>query len=199
MPQLHMRLLGEFHLTADDVPIRPVPAPRVQVLLAYLALHRDAAQTRQHLAFELWSDTSEAQDRTNLRQLLHALRQVLPAPDDLIHADAQNLQWRAEAPCRLDVAEFEQALAQADAPNGRGTRPRCAGRSSTPAPSTAATRCRAAMTTGSYRNGSACAKPLSGRWSACSGFWKKANRAPRWPTPSSWWLKTPCAKRPIAL
>ncbi len=114
MPQLHVHLLGDFRLSCGDVSVSTVNAPRLQSLLAYLVLHREAPQPRHHLAYCLWPDTTEAQARTNLRQLLHALKQALPEADQFVHADAQTLQWRADAPFRLDVAEFEDALTQAD-------------------------------------------------------------------------------------
>jgi DNA-binding SARP family transcriptional activator len=113
LPMLHIHLLGDFRLVAADAPLSQLNAPRVQALLAYLVLHRAAPQPRQRLAFLLWPDTSDAQARTNLRQLLHALKQTLPAADQFVHADAQTLQWRSDAPFRLDVAEFEEALSQA--------------------------------------------------------------------------------------
>src|SRR5262245_32372785 len=115
MPELHIHVLGDFRLTYGDAPVSNVNAPRLQSLLAYLVLHRDAPQPRHHLAFLLWPDTTEAQARTNLRQLLHSLKQALPDADQFVHADAQTLQWRGAAPFRLDVAEFEVALTQADA------------------------------------------------------------------------------------
>jgi predicted ATPase/DNA-binding SARP family transcriptional activator len=115
MPQLHIQLLGDFRLSCGDAPVSTVNAPRLQSLLAYLVLHRDAPQPRHHLAFRLWPDSNEAQARTNLRQLLHGLKQTLPEADQFIHADAQTLQWCSDAPFRLDVAEFEATLAQAAA------------------------------------------------------------------------------------
>src|SRR5262245_61800068 len=113
MATLHIHLLGEFRLAPTDAPINQLPAPRVQALLAYLVLHRAAPQSRQQLAFLLWPDTTDAQARTNLRQLLHTLKKALPDADHFVHIAPQTLQWRAEAPFRLDVAEFEQALIQA--------------------------------------------------------------------------------------
>jgi DNA-binding SARP family transcriptional activator len=115
MPTLHIHLLGEFRLTWGDAPISTINAPRLHALLAYLLLHRDAPQPRHHLAFLLWPDTTEAQARTNLRQLLHGLKQTLPEADRFVHTDAKTLQWRPDAPFRLDAAEFEQACAQAEA------------------------------------------------------------------------------------
>lgn len=114
-PTLHIRLFGDFNLVYADEPIAGMSTPRLRALLAYLILHRDAPQLRQHLAFLFWPDTSEAQARTNLRQLLHQLRHALPDADQFLHADASALSWRAHTPVRCDVAEFEQALATADA------------------------------------------------------------------------------------
>jgi predicted ATPase/DNA-binding SARP family transcriptional activator len=120
MSTLEMHLLGEFHLVSADAPVSPIQAPRVQALLAYLVLHRAAPQPRQRLAFLLWPESTDAQARTNLRQLLHALRQTLPDADHFVHVTPQALQWRADAPCRLDVATFESALAQAQAAERKG-------------------------------------------------------------------------------
>ncbi len=114
MRELHIHLLGDFRLVYADAPVSHLNTPRLQALLAYLVLHRDAPQPRQSLAFRLWPDSSEAQARTNLRQLVHGLKQALPEADQFVHADAQTLQWQGEAPFRLDVAEFEEALTQAD-------------------------------------------------------------------------------------
>ncbi len=113
VPTLRIRLLGEFALLAGDTPITTINTPRLQSLLAYLVLHRDAPQPRQRLAFLLWPDSSEAQARTNLRHQLHLLRQALPAADDFLDVGVQALQFKSGAPYTLDVADFESALAQA--------------------------------------------------------------------------------------
>src|SRR5262245_15626111 len=112
---LHIRLLGDFSLRYGDEPVAAINTPRLHSLLAYLVLHRDTPQLRQHLAFLFWPDSSEAQARNNLRQILHELRHTLPDADRFLHADARTLGWRLEAPFLLDVAEFERALAVADA------------------------------------------------------------------------------------
>jgi predicted ATPase/DNA-binding SARP family transcriptional activator len=115
MSTLEIHLLGEFRLVYVGTPVNQLTAPRLQALLANLVLHRDAPQPRQRLAFGLWPESSEAQARTNLRQLVHALRQTLPDADHFVHVTAHTLQWRADAPCRLDVADFEVALDRAQA------------------------------------------------------------------------------------
>ncbi|HLL80946.1 MAG TPA: BTAD domain-containing putative transcriptional regulator [Ktedonobacteraceae bacterium] len=81
---------------------------RLQSLLAYLVLHRDVPQQRQRLAFLFWPDTTEAQARNNLRQLLYQLRLAFPA------TGMQTLYWHSIVSFHLDVAEFEQAIAQAE-------------------------------------------------------------------------------------
>lgn len=109
---LHIRLLGDFQLTYDGRELTTVNTARLRALLAYLLLHRHAAQARQPLAFRFWPDTNEAQALTNLRNLLHKLRHALPEPDRFLLVDSQTVQWRPDAPFTLDVAEFAAALNQ---------------------------------------------------------------------------------------
>ncbi len=113
-PALHIHLLGDFHLAYNSTSVTSVNAARLQSLLAYLVLHRSAPQPRHYLAFLFWPDSTEAQARTNLRNLLHLLRHALPDADRFLHIDTQTLQWRADAPFTLDVADFEGAMAQAE-------------------------------------------------------------------------------------
>ena len=75
---LHMRMLGGFAIEQQGAPIATIASPRLQALLAYLALHRDQPQPRQRLAAALWPDSSESQAHTNLRTLLHRLHAALP-------------------------------------------------------------------------------------------------------------------------
>jgi DNA-binding SARP family transcriptional activator len=111
---LRIRLLGELDLRAGDDPVSPLGSGRAESLLAYLVLHREAAQPRQRLAFLLWPDSSEPQARTNLRHLLHVLRRALPDPDRFLEVTARTIRWRDDAPAWLDVAAFEAAVARAD-------------------------------------------------------------------------------------
>ena len=111
---LRVRLLGDFSVVYGQATLTSVSTPRLQMLLAYLVLHRATPQFRQHLAFHFWPDSSEAQARTNLRREFHHLRQVLPDADRFVSTDARTLQWRADAPATLDVADFEAAIAAAE-------------------------------------------------------------------------------------
>jgi DNA-binding SARP family transcriptional activator len=110
---LHIHLLGDFRLACGDEAVTQVNTPRLQSLLAYLVLHRDAPQSRRHMAFLLWLDSTEAQALTNLRNLLHLLRRALPDADRFLQVDAQTLHWRPDGPFALDVADLKRALARA--------------------------------------------------------------------------------------
>ncbi len=114
LPALRLRLLGGFGLVCGDDPVVAHTPVRMHSLLAYLALHREAPQPRQHLAFLFWPDATEAQARNNLRQLVHQLRHAWPAADRYLATRAGTLSWRREVAVQLDVAEFEGAVALAD-------------------------------------------------------------------------------------
>lgn len=113
LPTLRIQLLGEFYLVYGELPVAHIDSPRLQSLLAYLVLHRSVPQSRQHLAFLFWPDSSEAQARNDLRQSLHLLKHTLPDADDFLHSDVQIVQWLPAALFTLYVAEFEEAVRQA--------------------------------------------------------------------------------------
>src|SRR5438046_3066736 len=103
MPTLYLRLLGDFSLLYNDQQVTSLNTVRMQSLLAYLVLHRDVPQQRQHLAFLFWPDATEAQARNNLRQLLHQLSQALPSVDQFISTDAHVVHWQPVPTLRLDL------------------------------------------------------------------------------------------------
>jgi DNA-binding SARP family transcriptional activator len=115
---LHIHLFGAFSFVYDDQTIAPLHVARLQSLLAFLLLHRDAAQTRQQIAFRFWPETSDKQAQTNLRQLLHRLKRRLPNADDYLLMDERSVGWRSAAVYTLDVAEFEQAMLAASRADG---------------------------------------------------------------------------------
>lgn len=112
-PGLTIRLLGDFALWYRGEPLPTVNTPRLQALLAYLLLHRQAPQSRRRLAFLFWPDSTEAQALTNLRKQILYLRQVLPDSDALLHMDRQSVRWAATTSLQLDVDTFRAALAEA--------------------------------------------------------------------------------------
>lgn len=121
MPELQIRLFGQFLLLDDGEPVTTLSGDRPQSLLAYLLLQRHAPQSRQHLAFTLWPDSGDAQARTNLRNLLFQVRRALPRADLYLSIGANTVQWRPDAPFTLDVAAFQEALAAAQAVRATAT------------------------------------------------------------------------------
>ncbi len=123
---LSIHLLGTFQLISGNTPLTTLDWPRLQSLLAYLVLHTSVPQSRTHLAFLLWPDSTESQAHTNLRTLLTRLRRALPNADTFLQSDRYEIQWRPRSPhasWTLDVLDFEQALAHAEqAQESRGVR-----------------------------------------------------------------------------
>ncbi len=119
MANPRIQLFGAFHLIYDgEAAGQPLQA-RPQSLLAYLILNRQAPQPRQHVAFSLWPDSSEEQAFNNLRKALSQLRAILPDAERLFHTDTRTVQWLPDAPCAVDVIEFEQHVAVAAAAQQR--------------------------------------------------------------------------------
>jgi DNA-binding SARP family transcriptional activator len=120
MTVLHISLFGELHLTYHRQIITSINTPRLQSLLAYLLLHRQAPLRRQELGYRFWPDSTEAQARTNLRNLIHLLRRALPDVERFIYSDTLTLQWRSDAPYTLDVEQFEGILDEASRAKRQG-------------------------------------------------------------------------------
>lgn len=115
---LRVRLLGSFVVEYGGEPVTSLRAARLQTLLAYLVLHCAMPQPRQRIAFLFWPDTSDAQAQTNLRQLLHTLKQRLPNAAAYLQADDHTVTWLRSGPDLLDVAAFEAAMDDAFRTNG---------------------------------------------------------------------------------
>ena len=189
---LRIRLLGELDLRLDGRPLPPLESARAESLLAYLLLHREAPQSRQRLAFLLWPDSTEPQARTNLRHVLHNLRQALPDLDRFLQVTPRTLRWRPEGPSWLDVAAFRDALARAAGAADGGV---AALREAVEL--YRATCWKAARTSGSWTSATSSAAAGCRPWSGWRGCWPGAATTPRRsPGPSSWCAPTPCTSRP---
>jgi DNA-binding SARP family transcriptional activator/predicted ATPase len=147
-PELQVRCLGRLSLhcrEASEPAARELPLPatlKSQSLLAYLVVHRDRPQSRDHLAELFWGDRPEHNARRSLATALWQIRRCLPAPhqgrssvtvsapcwpesgkslpdevpgNDYILADAACVQFNRGSAFWLDVAEFEK-LIRAPAP-----------------------------------------------------------------------------------
>lgn len=110
---VRIELLGKLRFMYGKQVLGSISTNRLQSLLAYLVLHSEVPQSREHLAFLLWPESNESQARTNLRQLLHHLRRALPAECSLLVTDNQTAQWRTDPTCSIDIVEFEAAADRA--------------------------------------------------------------------------------------
>ena len=121
---MRISLFGNLRITRAGQPVTAVNTSRLHSLIAYLILHGDAPQPRERLAFILWPASTESQARTNLRQLLHHLRRALPAECDFLVTTHFDLQWRQDASCSIDIADFQAAVAEAASARRTSDRPR---------------------------------------------------------------------------
>ena len=62
----------------------------------------------------LWPDSGEAQARTNLRNLLHVVRNAVPAAEQCLEVTASSLRWRIEPQWNIDVVALRSAAEHAD-------------------------------------------------------------------------------------
>src|SRR5437867_1454293 len=99
-PRVFVALLDGFELRCDGRPI-PVPLP-VQRVITLLAL-RDRARSRDHIAGELWPDSTQARAAASLRSAVWRLRR-LPLP--VVEVSTTHL--RLEAKVGVDVQQFAQ-------------------------------------------------------------------------------------------
>ncbi len=114
MAALRIEMFGRFCITYRGKIVTTVHTSRLKSLLAYLVLKGGAAQSREHLSFLFWPDSSESQARTNLRQLLHHLRSALPDCDTYLEIDTHALRCRNSADFSSDVGELEDAVSAYD-------------------------------------------------------------------------------------
>ena len=112
---MRISLFGNLRISVAGQPVTSVNTNRLQSLLAFLILHGDTPQPREHLAFTLWPASRESQARTNLRQLLHGLKRALPAECNSLAIEPFAVQWRQDASCAVDTVDFQDALMDAAA------------------------------------------------------------------------------------
>lgn len=111
---LRIELFGGFRATYRGKLLTTIDTPRLQALLAYVALRRGTPQPRQRIAFTFWPDSTEKQAFTNLRKLLHVLRKALPDAERFLRVEARTITWLNDSACTLDVAAFERSLVRAE-------------------------------------------------------------------------------------
>lgn len=109
---LHIQFLGGCYISRNGVALPNIDTTRLQAFLCYLLVYAQKPQPRQQIALVLWSDSTEAQARTNLRKYLHHLRHALHDVERFLSIDAHTIQWRGDASVVVDIHEFERCLVE---------------------------------------------------------------------------------------
>lgn len=107
---LTISLFGSFQATLHGKPLGDFRSNKGRALLAYLVLAKQQPVARTTLTDLLWQDYQPNSARTNLRQVLSNLREIL-APLDLIQSDYQTVQLTLDpAVVWCDVLAFDELL-----------------------------------------------------------------------------------------
>jgi DNA-binding SARP family transcriptional activator len=106
-----LTLLSPPQLQAGAQTLLGQTKPRLFCLLAYLAVEGETSKAG--LAALFWPDAPALSARRNLRQLLHRLRTDLPAADELLQGEGEQLGLAPA--CHSDVAAFLRADQSMDA------------------------------------------------------------------------------------
>ncbi|RLC86011.1 MAG: hypothetical protein DRJ03_10010 [Chloroflexi bacterium] len=111
---LTLRLLGKTQILYGTSSLAEPLATKEQALLIYLACQPDQRFSRDHLATLLWGETSQSRARYNLRRALWHLRQALDQvglpPEACLITEGFWVYAPSNAPCQVDVRDFEQVL-----------------------------------------------------------------------------------------
>jgi DNA-binding SARP family transcriptional activator len=115
MNSLRISLFGKFQAQCDDRCLSGLEAHKVQELLCYLLLYRHQPHPRETLADLLWANTSTAQSKKHLRQLLWQLQsafesQIESDNGSILLAEPDWIQINPHFNFWLDVAVFEEAF-----------------------------------------------------------------------------------------
>lgn len=109
MAKLELKLLGGAEARVGSAPVT-FPTRHCMLLLAYLALKPDLAQSRDALSALFWGEREDAQARSSLRQTLYRLRQTLDGCDcPVLEADHRTVRLSSTA-LSCDVTSLETAL-----------------------------------------------------------------------------------------
>jgi DNA-binding SARP family transcriptional activator len=124
MNSLRICLFGRFRVQCGQQDLTNLCPPRLQELVSYLLLHRDRSHPRETLASLLWSESSTAQSKKNLRQTLWQLQALTDSYGQfpyrrLLLVDSDQVCLNPNADVWLDVATYEQAYARAEGVAGQ--------------------------------------------------------------------------------
>jgi adenylate cyclase len=113
---LSIRVLGPLQVSLDGEPASGFASDKVRALLVYLALSPDRPHRREALGGLLWPEYPERSARTNLRNALSNLRQVVrdgAASAPFLLRAHQTMQFNGQSDFWLDSVAFEGLVATA--------------------------------------------------------------------------------------
>lgn len=115
MSRISIQLFGRFCIRRDEQVLAGFEAHKIQELFCYLLLHRHHPLSRESLASLLWPDTTTAQSKKKLRQMLWQFQSALGSQTEAIHdrlllVEQEWVQINVEADLWLDVAVFERTF-----------------------------------------------------------------------------------------
>jgi DNA-binding SARP family transcriptional activator len=109
---LEIKLLGEFNLRLDNLPLTHLKSQKGKALFCYLAVTGKRV-SRSKLAGFLWPDMPETKALMNLRKVLTRIKPLFP----YLKITRTELSFRQDVPYWLDTVEFErQASKTAEIP-----------------------------------------------------------------------------------
>ncbi|MGD8475003.1 MAG: BTAD domain-containing putative transcriptional regulator, partial [Anaerolineae bacterium] len=97
----------------------PIASTAARSLFAYLVTYRDRPHTRDLLAGIFWMDVPDTVARRRLSQSLWQIGKAL-RPHCVLLTEGDTVQLNPDLPLWVDVAEFQQARAEAEAPLASG-------------------------------------------------------------------------------
>lgn len=110
MAWIELTLFGRFEARLKSGAVVDLHTRKGELLLAYLALARGKAATRDKLAALLWSDRSDEQARQSLRQELAALRKVLAGTEPSLFTTEGDHIALDPATVAVDAVTFEDLV-----------------------------------------------------------------------------------------
>ena len=112
MPSLSIHLFGPVQIIHAGAPIATITSPKIQALVAYLALESRRAHPRGELAELLWPERPPGIARQNLRQALSRLNRALGGATSnakLLTITRQTVQFNPQI-ATVDVQQFLEIL-----------------------------------------------------------------------------------------
>ena len=117
MAHVELSFLGYFEAKRDGLPMPGFATHKARALLAYLAVEAGRPHSRERLASLFWPERSEEQAHTSLRNALTELRHTLGEKPDyspILEIERDKVQLNRTPECWIDVAAFEELVAEAE-------------------------------------------------------------------------------------